>query len=263
MNIKVILIVFIVLIIVMLLFNNKEHMTDGDASKLNLEAIQNIASLYNTSGILTVPSLNVANDATISKVLNAKSDINVTNNLSVSGTTKLKGGKVYYDGKYYNDTWFPYIDGINYIRGDTLLEGKLDTKGYHFISDWLGVGTNVNIGGKLTQTIKDVKGNDSSIGMVLHDFDTSPGNKSDGSASYIAEWGNTGRFIDTKMDSQLYEAIIGGFTTSGEPAWVRIRKDLGDKKTIYIETQRSDNVQVLFIPKMYLDGRTWSDIIKK
>ena len=73
--------------------------TDGSSgSPLSNEAIQNIASVYNKDNLTAT-------------------NINATGGLNSTGTTHFTG--------YGTDSWLPYTDGHNYIRGPTHLDGPI------------------------------------------------------------------------------------------------------------------------------------------
>jgi len=73
--------------------------TDGSSgSPLSNEAIQSIASVYNKDNLTAT-------------------NINATGGLNSTGTTHFTG--------YGTDSWFPFTDGHNYIRGPTHLDGPI------------------------------------------------------------------------------------------------------------------------------------------
>ncbi len=77
--------------------------TDGSDLPLSREAIQNIASIYN------------------------KNDLTATN-INTTGEANFTG-KAHFTG-YGTDTWLPFSDGRNYIRGPTNIDGDtIFTKG--------------------------------------------------------------------------------------------------------------------------------------
>jgi hypothetical protein len=125
------IIILIIILTVCYLYNNSyEHMT-------NDEAISNVASLYNTS-MATVSNFKVTNDANIDGKLGVTGKLTSNGGIAINKglvvDTITSGNATFTDiakfkGAGGSDTWFPYTDGNNYIRGPTIIDGPVTLNG--------------------------------------------------------------------------------------------------------------------------------------
>jgi predicted acyltransferase (DUF342 family) len=111
-------VMIIILVIIITLFfiinheNNLEHLTSDEISKLNSEAIMNVASVYNNDML---------------KVSNAE----ITNNLVVRGTTTIKGlnaDNIAVDGMS-NLKGGVSVGDKSYFDNDVIIKGRLIVNG--------------------------------------------------------------------------------------------------------------------------------------
>lgn len=128
-NITNVLLIAIIVVVVIVFFNNikKENIENfaGSLSEISNEAIQNVASLYNT-GNMKVTNLTATTSIT-SPSINSSGTMNATTSISTNGTLNVKGAA----NSTVGDGWTTFNDpsGKNYIRGPTQIDGTTALNG--------------------------------------------------------------------------------------------------------------------------------------
>ena len=149
----------------------------------------------------------------------------VNNLLTVKNGAYFKGGKNTFNSS--TNGWlthFPFSDGQNFIRGDTIVDGMFTVNGHMASTGNLSLNIGGGGGSLFVKGNSDVSGDlrvlGGKFGMSLRKADGTPDFNTDGSyklkqiamKGFIINKGWEGFELDTGIDSTNYVCTCGGFT---------------------------------------------------